>query len=222
MKMTLRGVRLYIIVSFNFVLLGCVGFAGKLPPSYTYEQIPHVEPKPAITYDVKLLSFGQEYQGDIGGLMRTIKGVFLLSEAFSNVEAAPGPDGYHLSVRVDIEWNKEIAAISKVVSALTLAVFPAFERDHITLTVDVTRNGNPIKQYIYKDYLDLWRQIFLIPLMSSHYPKHVTFNLMEHMLLKFVYDAVTDQILMEKVDVADLLSEGPLANLHPVEEVPLH
>lgn len=196
----------------GLILTGCIGVAGKLPPSYTYEQIPRVRPKPAISYDARFLLDGKEHVESTAGLERMVKMVFLLSEVFSKVEAAPESDGYHISVKMEAESNQSVERLSKVVSVLTLYLIPTYTHYPVTLTVDVKWGNDPIKQYVYQDHVNIWRHIFLIVVPRP--TDRVVTELIEHMLLKFVHDVTEDQILMT--------SETPFGPLLPEKRTGLY
>lgn len=186
------------LVFLTLLLTGCAGFAGRVPPSYTYEQIPRVEQKPAISYDAKALESGREQPENTKTLYRLVKTVFLLSDVVSSMETVPVSDGYHLSVKMEVETNSVLAVLSGVVSGLTFTIIPGFQRFHFTLTADVKRGNELIKQYVYKDHMDEWIHILLLPLMSTHYPSHVGAQVVEHMLLKLAHDVAADQILIQE------------------------
>lgn len=178
----------------GLILTGCIGVAGKLPPSYTYEQIPRVRPKPAISYDAKFLSDGKEHVESTAGFESMVKMVFLVSDVFSKVEVAPESNGYHISVKMEAESNPSMERLSKVVSAVTLYLIPTYAHYPVTLTVDVKQGNELIKQYVYKDYLDIWRHLFL--LVVPRPTNRAVTQLIEHMLLKFVHDVTEDQVLI--------------------------
>lgn len=199
------------IVSLCFVLLGllsagCAGFAGKAPPSYTYDQIPRVEQKPAISYDVKALESGEEHAENTKTLYQMVKAVFLLSEVVSSMEAVPESEGYHLSVKMDIDTNTPLAVLSGIVTGLTYTIIPGFQRFHLTLTADVKREGKLIKQYVYRDHMDEWIHILMLPFMSTRYPTHVLGEVVEHMVRKLAYDMSAERILIQERTEPERLS----------------
>lgn len=195
MKGSLRIVGFCVAVWVSLVSSGCAGFAGKLPPTYTYDQIPRVEQKPAVSYDAKFLALGRENAPATQHLNEEVRKVFLQSGVFSSFEAAHGSGVYHISVKMETDTNEGLAFLSGFISGFTFLILPGYERDEVTLTVDVKRGNDLIKQYVYKDHIDIWVQILLVALMPTHFPNDVARDLMDHMLLKFVHDVSTDKIL---------------------------
>lgn len=188
------------------LLTGCAGFSGRVPPSYTYEQIPRIEQKPAISYDAKYLESGKEHAENTKTLYRVVKIVFLLSEVVSSMEAVPASDGYHLSVKMETDTNAPLAFLSGFISGLTFTIIPGFQRFHFTLTAEVKRGNELIKQYVYKDYMDEWIHIVMLPFMSTHYPTHVAGEVVEHMVRKLAYDMAADRILIQERTEPERLS----------------
>src|SRR5581483_4615894 len=97
------------------MLTGCTSFAGKLPPTYTYEQIPHVEQKPAVFYQFYDVKFSR-YNGELDGrlslkLRQEIKKIFLESGVFSSVEMTPSLEDDHILIKIETKSNYELLHI---------------------------------------------------------------------------------------------------------------
>jgi hypothetical protein len=85
--------------------------------------------------------------------------------------------------------------ISGFICGLSLFVIPAYARDDYILTVDVKKGEEVLKQYQYKDHLNTWIQLFLVFMTPTHHPDKVVREVMDNMLLKFLYDLESDKIL---------------------------
>lgn len=220
MRTNLRVVGFCFAVWVSLLSTGCAGFAGKLPPTYTYDQIPRVEQKPAISYDAKFVALGRDSRQLTQSLKEEVRKVFLQSGVFSSLEAAQGSGAYHVSVKMETDTNEGLAFLSGFISGFTFLVIPGYERDEVTLTVDIKRGDDLIKQYVYRDYIDIWIQILLVALMPTHFPNDVARDLMDHMLLKFVHDVSTDKILTDKGRDADPPPQKESTDLDPSMETP--
>lgn len=220
MRTNLRVVGFCFAVWVSLLSTGCAGFAGKLPPTYTYDQIPRVEQKPAISYDAKFVALGRDSAQLTQSLKEEVRKVFLQSGVFSSLEAAQGSGAYHVSVKMETDTNEGLAFLSGFISGFTFLVIPGYERDEVTLTVDIKRGDDLIKQYVYRDYIDIWIQILLVALMPTHFPNDVARDLMDHMLLKFVHDVSTDKILTDRGRDADPPPQEESTDLDPSMETP--
>jgi hypothetical protein len=183
------------------MLTGCTSFAGKLPPIYTYEQIPHVEQKRAVSYEAEFFRFTGERDPRLTRkLEQEVKRVFLKSGAFSSVDTARSAEANHLLIKIETKAKNELlGAINGIITTLTLFIIPGYTREEMTMTVEVYWRNSPtgnisIRQYIYKDRLDIWAHISLLLLMPIHSHEEGERDLMEHLLLKFVHDISADQV----------------------------
>jgi len=170
-------------------------FRGKKLPKYTYEQIAHPSRKPSVDYDAKFLSLGKENAAAVKVFQEEIEKIFSESEVFSKFSAGIGSEEYHLTLVLRNEGNLGLAFLSGFISGLTFTIIPGYAKDEYILTVDVKRGDQVLKRYQYKHYMDTWIQLFLIFLTPTHSPEKVSREVMDDLLLNFLYDLGKDKIL---------------------------
>jgi hypothetical protein len=176
-------------------VVGCASFPGKEIPTYTYDQIVAREQKPSVDYDAKFLTFEKENAAAVRIFQEEIDKVFSRSDVFLKFGAGVGGEKYHLSLVLRNEGNMALGFISGFICGLSLFVIPAYARDDYILTVDVKKGEEVLKQYQYKDHLNTWIQLFLVFMTPTHHPDKVVREVMDNMLLKFLYDLESDKIL---------------------------
>lgn len=220
MRGRLRTVGVSVFLLAALLLSGCAGFAEKRPPVYTYAQIPQPEQAWVISHDAKVIAWGEENRLLTQRLEEEIQKVLPKSGVFSKISAAPGAVPHHVSFRLEMKTNKALGYLSGFVSGLTLLILPGFERDHYTLTADVRRGAEGVKQYVYEDRLDIWTEILLAPLLLTHFPNDVSRDLIDHLLLKFVHDLSADRLLADGNPATSLPDDGAIAEPQPEADRP--
>jgi len=177
--------------------IGCASFPGKDLPKYSYDQIKPPAPQPCIDYDAKFLTMGRENARGVAIFQEEIEKVFRQSNFFQKHSPGVGSGDYHFSMVLQNEGNMCLAGISGFISGLTLTIIPGYAKDEYILTVDVKKEGEVLKQYQYRHYMDTWIQLFMIFLTATHNPQEVARQVIDDMLLNFLHDLEKDQILVQ-------------------------
>lgn len=177
------------------LISGCASFPGNDLPRYTYEQIPQLEPKPSIDYDLRFMSFGSDNTAAVKILQEEVEKVFNESKIFQTHSAITDKSKYHFSMVLRNEGNAGLAFLSGFMSGMTLTLVPAYARDEYILTVDVKNDGELIKTYKYSNHMDTWLHLAMIFLTSKRYPDKIARDVFDDMIRNFLHDLQKDKLL---------------------------
>ena len=177
------------------VLFGCASFPGKGFTKYSYDQILKNTQKCAIRYDAKALVFGKESIWAGKSFQEEVAKVLRESDLFDILNMGSESQDYHFSFEIDNRGNILLAGISGFISGFTLTLVPGYARDEYTLRVRVSKNNQLLKQYQYDHYMDSWIQLFLIFLTPTHNTQKVYKEVVDDMLIRFLYDIQKDGLL---------------------------
>ncbi len=198
---------LTITIVCSIILSGCAAFPGLTLPQYTYDQLTPPQKKPSVDYDAKTFkdSSGPLVRVDVEGLFHEeINKVFAQSNLFSKYNAGTVGGEYHFSF--DFETNPYIPegasrlfnAIDTLTWMFSCGIIPMFGKQNLTLTVNVKKGDQVIKQYVYKDYVDMWCEDLLFVMMPIYSPTKAVRETMDEMLLVFLHDLEEDKLLEMK------------------------
>jgi hypothetical protein len=191
----------------SIIVSGCAAFSGLTLPQYTYDQLKPPQEKPSVDYDVNTTKYssGSLLYVDVEGVStEEMNKVFEQSNFFSKYHAGSGTGEYHFSF--DLESNpytpegasRFFNAVDTLACLFSAGIIPMYGKQNLTLTVHVTKGDQVIKQYVYKDYINLWCEDLLIVMMPFHSPTRALRETTDEMLLVFLHDLETDKLLEMK------------------------
>jgi hypothetical protein len=191
---------LTIAIICSIILSGCAGFSGSTLPQYTYNQLKPPQKKHSIDYDAKdvaVASLGSLFDSE-GMLQEEINKVFAESHFFSTYNTGTVGGEYHFS----FVFSKDEEAIpfafrlvDNLLFAFSAGFVPMYDKFDLTLSVDVKKDDQVIKQYVYKDHVNSWVETLLIIMAPIYYPKKAVRETMDKMLLVFLHDLKEDNLL---------------------------
>jgi hypothetical protein len=73
-----------------------------------------------------------------------------------------------------------------------------YDKNDLILTADVKKDGQVIKQYVYKDHVNFWGKDLLVVIAPIYTPKKAVRETMDAMLLVFLHDLKEDKLLEMK------------------------
>lgn len=193
MKPLRRGIVFVFLLA--IILSGCASFPGKDLPRYTYQDLKASEGKASVSYDARFIALGNENSKAAETFKNKVERVLKSSNSFEKISTAAASEEYHFSFLLKSEGNYPLAFISGFISGFTFTVLPGFARDEYTLTVDVKKQGQLVKQYQYKQHVDTWIQLFLIALTVKHSPVDVTEQAVDDLLMNFMHDFQQDSLI---------------------------
>ena len=198
---------LLVVLSLLLILvqIGCVGvfqagFEGKQLPARSYGDLTPLQQRPAIDYGVQSFSPWNNPNSEAPRLADHLAGqeierILYESNTFSNVQAGSGTQKTHFDFIIRIETNRGAAYAMAYLSLLTLTVLPSRIRERFIMSVEVKEYGKLVKTYHYQDYMDTWRQLFLIFVFPFRPTNKVRQQVFENLMLNFLYDLQKDGLL---------------------------
>ena len=198
-KQMLRTFAVAVMLSMLFcVSMGCATFSDKRLPIYNYAQIPDAPEKVDVSYKTNFISIGgTRIESASIELAKQVEEVINKSERFSNLFTTEGEAPYHFDITVQNKGNLTWAVAAGVISGITLMIIPTAATDHYHMTADVYRGDEVIKQYKYHDSMTTWFHLFLvfITFVDAYDSTTVRKEITRNMLMNFVHDLFTDQVL---------------------------
>jgi hypothetical protein len=176
-----------------FGLSGCASFPGKDLPNYTYDDLaPAPEEKMCTVFPENSTGRIREFI-DTSIVMFEKSGYFLKAPE----HCTPTGDEKHNVMKVDFRndikaANLVGALISGFVCGATLTIVPGFARDELVMTIQLKRNDNLVKEYIYREHMDTWIHLFMLFKMADHMPHSAAREIYDRMIMNFLYDYSRD------------------------------
>lgn len=187
---------LILILICSFTISGCASFPNNEFSKYSFDKIKPLENKVTIDYDLRYSWTERENAKVLYKFQNEVNNVFGKSNLFSKYSAGNGNSDYHFSMIMRNHGNTALSQLYGIISFFSLTLIPVKVRDNFTLSIDVKKGNKILKQYQYKHYMDTWFQLFLLPMMKSHLPNEVLYQVWDDMLLAFLYDLEQDNILV--------------------------
>ncbi len=109
----------------------------------------------------------------------------------------PNKDDRHYDIQVHLKnevkaGNMAVAVISGFICGATLTVIPAYARDEYVLTVELKRNDQPVKEYVYREHMNSWIHFSMLFMMPNHMPWTGVHVIYERMIMNFLHDYSRD------------------------------
>jgi hypothetical protein len=112
---------------------------------------------------------------------------------------APGPSAagsIELDLLMALEGNAPLILTALAISALTVGIIPTYIQERATLTVSVSRGGQPVRHYRYAARMDSWIQLLLVFGMPVANPnkrwRELTQDLLTQLMLQLQRDNLLD------------------------------
>ena len=188
----------------SLVCLGMFGFAsfpGNQLPKRSKADIVASDYKPTIDLEVKCYSLGRFHSGWSKGCANRTRQRLMDSGMFSAVDVGPRYKEYHLAIDMRNEGNTFVAALTGVLSGLTLTILPGYAKDEYILTAELSRDGTVLKTYKYEDYKTYWIQLFMLFAFDNNFAKgdKVADQVVDNMFWNLICDINRDNILKPSV-----------------------
>lgn len=177
------------------VVNGCATFPGKDIPIYTFADLPLApENKQCLVISDKCT---KETCADIDAIIATFEksGYFLKAPE----HCTPKDDYKSNAMKMDFDWNFRtgpylVDLVNHFISGFTFTILPARGRDYYVMTVQIKRNDQIVKQYVYRDHIERWIQLFyLFKRPEPDYSYQVALHEMyDRMVMNFLYDYARD------------------------------
>ena len=163
-------------------------------PTVDAKTIVPPDPKPSVDYHVEYQRFADTTpQAD--WLRDHADRVFEQSRFFSRVSRTHGTGDYHFKliyVDEDLRPEKSPDAIG---AGLTLGLIPLRHKGEVTLTVEVSRMGKPLRTYTYTDHVEVACWTVIGWAGAAFKSKAVADETIDTMLLNFLKDLAGDRLL---------------------------
>ena len=177
-------------------MVGCASFPGNQLPHRSRADIVTPDHKPAIDFQMEWHTFGRLHPGWSQVWRRTMRQRLVESGMFSDVEVGTGVKEYHLAIKIHNDGNRVVAALTGFMSGLTLTILPGYARDDYTLIAELSRDGNVLKTYEYKDHVTTWTQLFMIFAFNNfNKAGKVAGQVCDNMVWNLLYDIQEDNVL---------------------------
>lgn len=174
---------------------GCASYPGGETPPRSYSEITPYETRPSVDYQTFFTASG--IRGDIGTpvVREEVEKVFRKSGFFKDFSVGKGKEDYHLDIHVLTEEDPEVSVFKRFITFLTLFIVPSRSREYYLLTVDVIKKDEVLKRYSYRDHVDTRYHILLAPKSSRNLPMDAAREVIDAMLLNFLYDLGRDRVI---------------------------
>lgn len=198
-----------IAVIFSFlVLMGCASFRGGELPLITQEQIVIQYPKPTISYHSVYAELGfipwwgeQSLPKRFDLFQVEVKKVFNKSDLFSEISTDKINLDYDIDLKLQVNGEHVdttpslISIYSGFLYVYTLGIIPRYSTIEYTLTAEVKQRACVYRKYEYKDHMNNWTQFpFLLALTPTHMSENIEKEILDNMLLTFLFDLNKDRV----------------------------
>jgi hypothetical protein len=177
----------------SFAVVGCASFPGKELPKYTFEQIEPPAKKVSVDYEAIFLMQGQEVAFMVREFEERISKIFAKANFFLKYGLGIGSADYHF--KITLNHTEAQPTFMTLVSGITLTLIPWNAKDEFSLSIEVKKGDQLLKEYQYKEHMDTWFQLFMIFLTPTHHPVKVKEQIIDDLLLNFLHDLKEDKIL---------------------------
>lgn len=190
-----RQLRFFFTLLLILLGSGCARFPGKDIPVYTFADLPS-GPENKICLVISEINANED-STEIDRIISILEESGYFLKAPENCT----PDEHYISNKLVLSFESEIRfgvlivdMISHFISGYTLTLLPARGHNYYVMTIQIIQNDQVVKQYIYREHVDRWIQLFY--LFKRPEPDYSRINVIrevnDRMLMNFLYDYSRD------------------------------
>ena len=177
---------------FAISLSGCATFLGNDLPAYTFADLP---PAPPLEKRACLIvtykdcdKACHELNDPISEMLE--KSGFFRRDCSSNADEK---NNLHMAELTDLKVAYyPLALLSVGISELTLGIIPGYARDNVTSRIQLKKNEQIIKEYVYHEHADFWIHLSMLFLRSAHNELATTKKYRARLYMNFLHDFSRD------------------------------
>jgi len=169
---------------------GCASFHGRELPKLDRNELASQPRLPAISYECRV---GPNPSSPPGGGWPSAAAEVLFCSAFAEARRGPAANDLHIDLAHLNVIRQPIFSITLGFFTLaSLGILPTYIEEDVTLSVRVEYQGKLAREYIYRDHINTWIELFLLPWAFSHDPIEIERATDENLLLHFLRDLRKD------------------------------
>ncbi len=175
-----------------FSLSGCATFLGNDLPVYTFADLP---PAPPREKRACLIVNYKDCDKACHELNDPINEMLEKSGYFRR-DCVASPDeknNLYINELTDLKVAYyPLALLSVGISGLTLGIIPGYARDNVTSRIQIKKNDQIIKEYVYHEHADFWIHLSMLFFRSEHNELVTTKKYRERLYMNFLHDFSPD------------------------------
>jgi hypothetical protein len=171
-------------------LSGCATFMSHDLPDYTFADLPPApkEKKVCLVVDFKDCDEKCHEWNDPVYEMFERSGYFLMASGHCTPNSDL-KDRFYMTTQVKVKHdNWPVAFISGFICGATFGIIPGYEKDSVTTSIQIKKQGQMIKEYVYREYSESWIHLAMLFKMSDHAPRKAMHELQNRVYMNFLHD----------------------------------
>lgn len=201
-------VRLNSFLTLSLTLISfasCIAVRGNDLPSRAEQKAIGQEQQPYVGYEVLFVRVPTRCVGsshEIMTITEEINSLFYENGVFRRPRSDGAGLGFHIRILLEKKCPTDsatslLSAYAAWLSGVTLAIIPLHYRRDYFMAITVQGGDQVLKQYEYKEHMNIWYQFPLFLILSPFFdPKDTERHIIHDLLLNLLYDLSKDQTFL--------------------------